>query len=327
MVQYSKTLNGDNNMSLKITILDGGLTNFGDLTWDEIERFGELTVYNETDESQVKERIAQSDIVLTTRVPITADSLESAENLEYIGTFATGYNNIDLNATNERRIVVCNVPNYCTNTVAQMTFAHILELCNRVGEHTNLVRQEKWEESLSYERYQAPFFELAGKTLGIIGYGDIGRATANIARAFGMKVIAYSKSLKEIKTVNLETLFTESDIVSIHCALNEHTRNLVNLRLLMMMKPHAFIVNTARGAIINEGDLAFALNTGIIAGAGVDVYSSEPPSRINPLLDAKNCYHTPHIAWASSQARQRLITAVAKNIEGYLSGRIINQVK
>lgn len=311
---------------MKIVILDAEITNPGDISWDEIGALGEMVIYDYTPKELVVERSKDADAILVTRVFMTEDLIRQLPNLKYIGVFATGFNMVDVKVAAEQGITVCNVPHYCSKTVAQMVFAHLMELCIHVDVHTDYVKSNRWQESLDYERKVAPFLELTGKTMGIIGYGSIGIAVAEIAKAMGMNVIAYSKSPKEIETVSLETLLKESDVVSVHCALNDETRGMINLERMKTMKPTAFIINTSRGAVVNEAELAQALNEGIIAGAGVDVMSEEPPNEHFPLLTAKNCYITPHIAWASRESRKRLVTQVAKNIECFQKGETQNKV-
>lgn len=312
---------------MKIVVLDGKTTNPGDISWKELEALGELTVYDTTPPELVNQRAGDADVIITNRIDLTATVLEALPSLKYIGTLSTGFNTIDLDAAEKRGIVVCNVPGYCVSTVTQTTFALLLALCNHVHKHSDLVKKGKWQESELLSQKYYPFFELHGKTMGILGYGNIGKAVADVAKTMGMSVIAYSKSPKDIPTVTLEELFTKSDVVSIHCALNDETRGIVNIEKLKLLKPGSLIINTARGAVINEEELALALNSGIIAGAGLDVLTDEPPSSHNPLLTAKNCIITPHIAWSSKESRQRLISAVSDNLLGFLTGEIKNRVR
>lgn len=311
---------------MKITVLDGGTTNPGDLSWEEIGSLGELTVFADTPPELVTQRAEMAEAIIVNRIVLSRPVLRQLQNLRYIGTLSTGFNTIDLEAAREQGITVCNVPGYCEKTVAQWAFSLLLALCGHVAEQSALVRGGTWQQAVSYSQSEAPFFELSQKTLGILGYGSIGSSVAAIGRAMGMEVIVYSKNPKAIPTVSLETLFQKSDVLSIHCALNEDTRGLVNWERLTLMKPHALIINTARGGVINEADLAKALNEGIIGGAGLDVLSAEPPQPENPLLTVRNCIITPHVAWSSKEARGRLLHTVAENLRAYLAGTPQNLV-
>lgn len=315
---------------MKIVILDGGTTNPGDISWAPIEALGEVTAYDSTPEELVVERAKDAEAVIMNRIVMSRNVMEQLPKLKYIGALATGFNTIDTVAAKEMGITVCNVPFYCVETVAQLAFALLLALCNRVETHSEVTRAGGWNESIRMSHTSHPIFELYGKTLGIVGYGNIGKTVANLGRALGMKVLVYSKNKKELpegdRQVSLQELFRESDVVSLHCALNDETRGLVDMKLLSTMKPTALLINTARGAVINEADLAEALNKGIIAGAGLDVMTKEPPEEDNPLLSAKNCIMTPHIAWASKDARARLVNIVADNLYKYTQGQTQNCV-
>ena len=315
---------------MKIVILDGGTTNPGDISWEPIEKLGDVTAYDSTPEELVIERAKDADAIIMNRIVMSRSVMEQLPKLKYIGALATGFNTIDTIAAKEMGITVCNVPFYCVETVAQLAFALLLALCNRVETHSEVTRGGGWNESIKMSHTSHPIFELYGKTLGIVGYGNIGRTVANLGRALGMKILVYSRNKKELpagdRQVSIEELFRESDVVSLHCALNDETRGLVDKKLLSSMKKTALIINTARGAVINEADLAEALNNGTIAGAGLDVMTKEPPEADNPLLTAKNCIMTPHIAWASKDARARLVDIVADNLYQYTQGRTQNCV-
>lgn len=316
---------------MKIVVLDGYTSNPGDLNWDGIEQLGECVIYDRTKRDEVLERAKDADIILTNKVVFKRETIEALPNLKYIGVMATGYNIIDLEAAKEKGIVVTNIPSYSTNSVAQMVFAHILNIAQHVQSHSDQVHAGKWTNSPDFCFWDSPLLELHGKTIGIVGLGSIGMAVARIALGFGMKVIAYtSKSdfqlMQEIKKVTLEELFKESDIVSLHCPLTDDTRNLVNKERLNMMKPTASVINTSRGPLINEQDLADALNNKVIYAAGLDVMSQEPPKADNPLITIPNCYITPHIAWASFEARTRLMQILQDNVKAFLNKKPINTV-
>jgi glycerate dehydrogenase len=296
---------------MKIVVLDGYTLNPGDLSWDAL---GVATVYDRTPPELVVERARNAEIILTNKSLVTGDAIRQLPKLRYIGVMATGYNVVDLPAARERGIVVANVPGYSTRSVAQHTFALLLELCHRVGHHAGTIR--KWPDSADYCYWDFPQIELAGLTMGIIGHGQIGREVEKLALAFGMKVI----------TERSDRVFREGDVVSLHCPLKSETQGMINSFRLALMKPTAFLINTGRGGLVVERDLAEALNTGRIAGAGLDVLSTEPPSRENPLLSAKNCIITPHMAWGTRAARERLMEAVVKNIKAFRAGAPENQV-
>lgn len=316
---------------MKIVVLDGYAANPGDLSWDGMKALGECVIYERTAPEQVLERAAGAEVVLTNKVVITAEHIAALPDLKYIGVLATGYNIVDVEAARNRGIVVTNIPAYSTDSVAQMVFAHILNICLQVQYYTDEVRDGHWTSSPDFCFWDTPLMELSGKKLGIVGLGHTGSATARIAIGFGMQVCAYtSKShfqlIPEIKKMELDELFRECDIVSLHCPLNEQTRGMVNAARLKTMKPTAILINTGRGPLVNEQDLADALNNGTIYAAGVDVLSQEPPRADNPLLHARNCFITPHIAWASGEARQRLMQIAVDNLNGYITGKVVNNV-
>lgn len=316
---------------MKIVVLDGYAANPGDLSWDGMKALGECVIYERTAPEQVLERAAGAEVVLTNKVVITAEHIAALPDLKYIGVLATGYNIVDVEAARNRGIVVTNIPAYSTDSVAQMVFAHILNICLQVQHYTEEVRGGRWTSSPDFCFWDTPLMELSGKKLGIVGLGHTGSATARMAIGFGMQVCAYtSKShfqlIPEIKKMELDELFRECDIVSLHCPLTEQTRGMVNAARLKTMKPTAILINTGRGPLVDEQDLADALNNGTIYAAGVDVLSQEPPRADNPLLHARNCFITPHIAWASGEARQRLMQIAVDNLNGYITGKVVNNV-
>jgi len=307
-----------------IVVLDGYCLNPGDLSWQRLESLGELTLYDRIDPTDVVKRSRGADILLTNKVVMSRDVITGLPQLKYIGVTATGYNIIDVQAAGERGIVVTNVPTYGTNSVAQMVFSHVLNLTQRVADHAEAVRLGRWASSPDWCFWDFPLLELDGLTMGLIGYGRIGKATARLARAFGMQVIAHSRSAitatDDVREVDRNTIFRESDIVSLHCPLTAETSRLVNRERLAMMKPTAFLINTSRGQLVDEAALADALNSGRLAGAGLDVLDAEPPTKSNPLFGAKNCYITPHIAWATQASRQRLLNTAIDNVAAFLRG-------
>ena len=314
---------------MNIVVIDGYTLNSGDLSWSIIEQYGTLTVYERTPVADVVERCKDADIVLTNKVPLDRTAITNLPKLKLISVTATGYNIIDIATAKERGITVCNVPAYGTASVAQQTFALILELTNHTGIHARSVAQGEWENCKDFSYTKTPLMELSGKTLGIIGLGNIGEQVARIGAALGMKVIYNSASKKDTtiaQYADMQTVFAVSDIVSLHCPLKPDNHQFVNQSLLQLMKPSAFLINTARGQLINEGDLANALNNSVIAGAGLDVLSAEPPSPNNPLLKAKNCIITPHIAWITKEARERIMDITVKNIAAFLEGSVVNRV-
>ena len=314
------------NDACTIVILDGHTANPGDLDWSEIETIGRLTVHPRTAAADVVARARDADIVLTNKTVLTREAIESLPRLKCIGVLATGYNVVDVEAAKERGIPVCNVPEYSTPNVAQAVFALLLELTNHTGHHAATVRAGRWAACQDFCYWDGDLVELAGLTLGLVGYGRIGRAVAAVARAFGMRVIAHRRTAaaaggEEVTFVDLPTLLSESDVVSLHCPLTPETRELINAKTIGLMKPKALLINTSRGPLVNEADLAAALDQGRIAGAGLDVLSVEPPSASNPLLVARNCIVTPHIAWATRNARRRLIEVTAANLRAFVAGR------
>jgi len=316
----------------KIVILDGYTINPGDNPWSALEKLGECTIYDRTPAELVIERARDAEIVLLSKVKLDSRKLGELPKLKYISMLATGYNNVDIAAAADMGIVVSNIPAYSTESVAQTAFALLLELAMHVGLHDTAVKNGEWVASPDHSFWKTPLVELDGLTLGIVGYGTIGRALARIGAAFGMKIIAYTPRIPEdaatLQTVfvSLDELFASSDVVSLHCPQTAENSGFVNAALLGRMKPSAYILNLARGGLINETDLADALNKGVIAGAGLDVVAHEPMLKDNPLLSAANCVFTPHIAWASLAARKRLIGILAKNVESYLQGMPVNVV-
>lgn len=317
---------------MNIVILDGYALNPGDLSWSALEKLGTLTVYDRTAADQVVERASEASIVLTNKVAINAAQLQQLPLLKHIGVIATGYNIIDTQAAKNQGISVSNIPNYSTPSVVQLTFALLLELCQHVQRHSDAAKEGKWARSLDFSFRDYPLIELSGKTLGIIGFGSIGQAVADVATAFGMNIIGSSRRQtdqshrKNFKWTSIPELLRTADVVSIHCPLTPETKGLINKESLATMKDSAFLINTARGPIIIEEDLAQALNSNVIAGAGIDVLSVEPPAPDNPLFSAKNCLVTPHIAWASFEARSRLMTIAENNIRSFIAGQPINIV-
>ena len=310
-----------------IVILDGFTANPGDISWAAIEALGNCKIYDRTGEADVVARAADADIVLTNKTLITQKSLAALPRLRYIGVLATGYNTVDVQAAQQRGILVCNVPEYSTPNVTQAVFALLLELTNRTGHHSQTVHEGRWSASPDFCYWDGELVELAGRTLGIVGYGRIGKAVAAVGSAFGMQILAHRRTASDDpQFVSLDRLLCESDVVSLHCPLVPDTKELINAATLAQMKPSAFLINTARGALIHEPDLAAALNTERIAGAGLDVLSVEPPLASNPLLSARNCVMTPHIAWATRNARLRLLEVTAANIRSYLLNRPQNVI-
>lgn len=318
---------------MKIVILDGYTENPGDLSWGGFEALGELTVYDRTtDHSQIIGRIGDAEAVYTNKTPITRETIDACPKMKYIGVLATGYNVVDVTAAREAGIVVTNIPTYGTAAVSQYAIALLLELCHHVGEHSQCVWDGEWTSSPDWCFWKHPLVELAGKTMGIIGFGRIGQGTGRIAQAFGMKVLAYDTSRNgslesdTCRYVDLETLFKESDVISLHCPLFPATRGIINKTSLAKMKDGVMIINNSRGPLIVEEDLRDALNSGKVAGAAVDVVSTEPIQMDNPLLEAENCIITPHISWAPKESRQRLMDIAVSNLEAYVNGKPVNVV-
>ncbi|HEY8423041.1 MAG TPA: D-2-hydroxyacid dehydrogenase [Thermoclostridium sp.] len=317
---------------MKIVVLDGFTLNPGDLSWDDLKEIGQVDIYDRTPNDKILERIGSAEIVFTNKTPLGRDVFGRLPNLKYIGVLATGYNVVDVEAAKEFGITVTNIPDYGTMAVAQFTFALLLELCHHVWEHNMAVKNGEWSKCVDFCFYKYPLIELAGKTLGIIGFGRIGKAVSGIARAFGMNVLAYSRSKNIniendfISYVQFEELLENSDIISLHCPLSESTRGIINKNAIEKMKDGVIIINTARGPLIAEEDLADALNNGKVAGAAVDVVSIEPIRENNPLLTAKNCIITPHIAWAARETRERLMRIAVDNLKSFIGGKPVNVV-
>ncbi len=317
---------------MRIVVVDGQTMNPGDNPWDEIAALGELTVYERSAHEQLLERAGGADVIVTNKVPVTAEDLGRLVKLKMIAVTATGYNVVDVAAARVRGIPVCNVPVYATAGVAQFTFALLLELCHHVGAHDASVKQGTWTRSPDFSYCETPQIELADRVFGVVGYGRIGRKVARIARAFDMKVIACDQQRApgtaegEIRFVDMRTLFTEADVVSLHCPQTPETTGLVNADRLKLMRPHAFLINTGRGGLVVERDLADALNDERIAAAAVDVVAIEPIRGDNPLLTARNIIITPHMAWAGLAARKRLMAITAENIRAFQRGKPVNVV-
>jgi len=317
---------------MKIVVLDGKTLNPGDNPWDEVAKLGELTVYDRTAPEEIVSRAKDAEIILTNKTPLTAQTLERLPKLRFISVLATGYNIVDVQAAAQRGIVVSNVPVYATDSVAQFTFALLLELCHHVAAHDAAVKSGEWSSCPDFCFWKYPLVELADKQMGIVGFGRIGRRVGELANAFGMKVVAtdiiqtQEPGYQPFKWMDIDELFSTSDVVSLHCPQTPDNVGMVNRELLGRMKKSAFLINTSRGGLIVEEDLAEALNTEEIAGAAVDVVSTEPIKPDNPLLQAKNCIITPHIAWASLDARKRLMKATAENISAFIAGAPINVV-
>ncbi|HLR36516.1 MAG TPA: D-2-hydroxyacid dehydrogenase [Chitinophagaceae bacterium] len=316
---------------MKIVILDGYAMNPGDLSWNQLKTLGDIQLYDRTPIPKVADRIKDAEIVLTNKAVVHADAIQEAVNLKYVGVMATGINVVDVEAAKEKGITVTNIPAYSTDSVAQLTFSLILEFANHVQAHAESVAQGNWVKSEDFSYLVAPQIELKGKTLALIGFGKIGQAVARIGLAFGMKVISSHHHPKRDATegvtfVEEKRCFREADFLSLHCPLNEDNKGFVNKERLNLMKSSGFIINTARGPLINEADLAETLNEEKISGAALDVLSTEPPSEDNPLLKAKNCKITPHIAWSTLEARTRLMSTVVDNIKHWQEGTAINVV-
>ncbi|MDF2924497.1 MAG: glycerate dehydrogenase [Paenibacillaceae bacterium] len=314
----------------RIVVLDGYTLNPGDLSWENLRSVGEITVYDRTEAEEIIERAADADIVLTNKTPLTKETLDQLRDLKYIGVLATGYNVVDVDAAHRRGIPVTNIPSYGTLSVAQYVFALLLELCHRIRLHSDSVRAGEWGRCKDFCYTKSPQMELAGKTLGLIGTGRIGLQTARIAEAFGMRVIALAydeiRPGDNVERVSMETLLRESDVVSLHCPLTAETKGLVCANWLEQMKPTAYLINTSRGQLVNEHDLVEALKAGKLAGAALDVLSEEPPAPDNPLLDTPNCIITPHIAWATVEARSRLMEIAVENVRSFVQGQLQNAV-
>ena len=316
---------------MQIVVLDGYALNPGDLSWDDLKALGPTAVHDRTPTTETVARAADCEIVLTNKTVLSREILEQLPRLRYVGVLATGYNIVDVDDARRRGIVVTNVPDYATTSVVQMVFAHLLNLTLRVADHGRGVSAGRWTQSKDFAYWDYPLVEMAGLTLGIVGFGRIGRAVATAAQAFGMNVLVYTshpprEAQGKIQFVELDELFRQSDMVSLHCPLTPVTQKLINAERLAMMKPSAFLINTGRGPLVDETALADALNAGRIAGAGLDVLSAEPPLASNPLLTAKNCCITPHIGWATRAARQRLLYTAVDNVRAFLAGKPQNVV-
>lgn len=322
---------------MKIVILDGYTLNPGDLSWDELKKYGELTVYDRTtydpeEETKIIERVKDAEIIFINKTPLTAQTLKKLSKLKFICVLATGYNVVDVQAAKKLEIIVTNIPTYGTTAVAQMVFALLLEMCHHVWAHSEEVKKGAWTNNADWCFWNYPLIELAGKTMGIVGYGRIGQAVGTIAQAFGMKVLAYdlmqNKQLEneKLKYVEMDELLTNSDVISLHCPLFESNRGIINKNSIAKMKDGVMILNNSRGPLIVEQDLADALNSGKVAGAAVDVVSTEPIKMDNPLLKAKNCIITPHISWAPKESRQRLMDIAVNNLKQFLDNNPVNVV-
>lgn len=318
---------------MKIVILDGYCVNPGDRSWEKLEKLGELTVYDRTpyNDADIIERIGDSEIVVTNKTPISENTLKSCPGIKFITVLATGYNIVDTAAARARGISVANIPGYGTDAVAQFAISLLLELCAHVGHHSARVHEGAWNSAPDWCFWDHPLIELAGKTIGILGYGRIGKQTGRIAKALGMKVLANSRSKQSgsddvAEFTDVDTLIRSCDVIALHCPLFPETREIINKDSIAKMKDGVMIINNSRGQLVNEQDLADALNSGKVAAAGLDVLSCEPVSSDNPLLTAKNCIITPHISWAPVEARQRIIDATCSNITAFLEGRAENIV-
>ncbi len=314
-----------------IVILDGYTANPGDLSWGALEEMGQLTVYDRTSPEEIVERAKDAEVVLTNKVLLRRAEIEQLPKLRYIGVLATGYNVVDIEAAHEHGIIVTNVPAYSTESVAQMVFAHLLTVTNRTEHYACLNREGRWSSNTDFCYWDTELSELAGKTFGIVGLGNIGRRVAAIAQAFGMKVAAYTSKHAEdlppgITKLSIDELLQSSDVVSLHCPLTPDTHHLINSRTLLLMKPSAVLINTGRGPLINEQDVADALKANRLRAYCADVLSDEPPKADNPLLSCANAFITPHIAWATKEARTRLVSIAINNVQAFLSARPINVV-
>lgn len=316
---------------MKIVILDGYCANPGDLSWEPLKEFGELVVYPRTSADEVVSRIGDAEIVMTNKTVLDAAVLSQLSNIKYIGVLATGFNTVDIDAARSRGIVVTNVPAYSTDSVAQMTFAHILNITNRVAHYASQNREGRWSAGKDFCYADTPLTELAGKTLGIVGLGNIGSKVARIAMDFGMDVFAFtSKHISElpegIQKTTMKGLLAASDVLTLHCPLTDTTRNLINRDTIALMRRGAIIINTSRGPVVNESDVAEALESGQLAAYGADVMCSEPPSADNPLFKQPHAYITPHIAWATREARTRLVKCAIDNVKAFMDGAQVNVV-
>ena len=316
----------------KIVILDGCTLNPGDLSWKGFEDLGEVIYYDRTPEDQIAERIGDAEIVITNKTVLTGETLSLCPSIKYIGVLATGYNIVDIDAATEGGIPVCNIPTYGTAAVSQFVFALLLNICNGVQQHSQSVKNGDWSTCPDFTYWRFTLTELAGKTMGIIGFGRIGQATAKIAQAFGMNVLAFDEYQdKQLESatmtyVSLDEVMSQSDVISLHCPLFDSTRGMINRSSISKMKDGVILINTSRGPLVVEEDLAEALNSGKIRAAGLDVVNKEPIEDDNILLKAKNCYITPHIAWAPLESRRRLMDIAVENLASFLNGKTINRV-
>lgn len=316
---------------MEIVVLDGYTLNPGDLSWDALAALGNLTVYDRTLPEQVVERAAKAEVVLTNKTVLDAEKLGELPLLKYIGVLATGYNVVDTDEARRRGMMVTNIPSYSTDSVTQMVFAHILNITQRVGHYAHDNQRGRWSSQVDFSYYDTPLVELAGKSIGIVGFGHIGQAVARVALAFGMKVLVYtSKSVSQLPEgcvkMDMAELFAASDILTLHCPLTPDTKEIINADSLNSMKDGAILINTGRGGLVNEQALADALKNGKLAAAGLDVLVSEPPTADCPLVGLDNCFITPHIAWATREARIRLMNQAVSNVKAYLDGNVINNV-
>lgn len=316
---------------MKIVILDGHAENPGDLSWDGLNKFGEVTVYDRTPKDKITERAAEADIIVTNKTPIMRETLDALPKLKFITLLATGYNVVDVEYAAQKGIPVSNVPAYSTDGVAQLVFAFILERCSCVMLHDTAVKNGEWNENVDFSFWKAPLTEMSGKTIGIIGYGKTGSRVSEIAKAFGMRVLVNTANPEKYADsgetfLSLDEMLPQCDFLTLHTPLTDTTRGMVNAQFIAKMKKGAFLVNTSRGAVIDEQALADALNSGYLSGAGCDVLSSEPPKADNPLLTAKNSFITPHIAWACVETRKRLMDIFIGNVEAFISGHPRNVV-
>ena len=319
---------------MKIVVLDGYTLNPGDISWSALEELGDVTIYDRTayDSKSIKKNIGDAAIVFTNKTPLNEEILAEVPTVKYIGVLATGFNVVAIEAAKRHNITVTNIPDYSSGAVAQFTMALLLELCHHIGAHHNSVKKGDWVSSKDFSYWNSPLIELAGKTIGLIGFGKIGKATAKLAIAFGLKVLVYNRTKynefenENLQFVTLDTLLKKSDFVSLHCPLNNQTEGIINADNLVKMKKSAMLINTSRGPLVVEKDLAAALNSNIIAAAAVDVISEEPMQKDNPLLNARNCIITPHIAWASKEARLRLMDTAVGNLKAFIENSPKNVV-
>ena len=316
---------------MKIVVLDGYGVNPGDLSWETLEALGDVEVYPRTAPEDVIDRCFNAEIILTNKVVINKQILVSLPRLKYIGVLATGYNVVDFDTASDLDIIVTNIPAYSTDSVVQMTFAHILTMTNRVEHYTQQNRNSRWSNNPDFVYWDTPLIELAGKTMGIVGLGNIGMKVAQLARCFGMEVYAFTSKASSllpegIQKTTFEGLLSVSDILSLHCPLNRSTREMINASSLAKMKEGALLINTGRGPLVNEADVAEALRSGHLGGYGADVMCQEPPAEDNPLFSAPNAYITPHIAWATFEARKRLIAIAVGNVKAFIDGNPVNVV-